>query len=75
MRSMTHLLLLFLLLAALVFLNACAAVRPYEREYLSLKIMDFNTDAIEEASERHWLETLEASSGGIGGSGGGCACN
>ncbi|MCA9744191.1 DUF4266 domain-containing protein [candidate division KSB1 bacterium] len=56
-------------------LHSCAAVKPYEREYLSKKIMDFRTEANEEASERHWLETLEASSGGVGGSGGGCACN
>lgn len=75
MRTMTYLILLFWLFISMAFLSACAAVRPYEREYLSLKIMDFKTEAIEEASERHWLETLEGSSGGIGGSGGGCACN
>jgi hypothetical protein len=61
--------------AAQGLVYSCAAVKPYEREYLSLRIMDFKTEALEEASERHWLETLEGSSGGIGGSGGGCACN
>ena len=55
--------------------SGCAAVKPYEREYLSLKIMDFRTEKSENGIERHWLETLEGSAGGIGGSGGGCACN
>lgn len=58
-----------------LFTAGCAAVKPYEREYLALHIMDFNKELEEEAIERHWLETLEGSSGGLGGSGGGCACN
>ncbi|MEK7727239.1 MAG: DUF4266 domain-containing protein [candidate division KSB1 bacterium] len=68
---------LFLLLAAscALLLNACAAVKPYEREHLARRIMDFKQAQAEEATERHWLETLEASTGGMGGSGGGCACN
>jgi len=65
-----------LLLLALQFLaTGCATVKPYERELLAQRIMDFNKAKAEEAKERHWLETLEGSSGGIGGSGGGCACN
>jgi len=69
--------LLFFLLAASIamLLNACAAVKPYAREHLALRIMDFKRAQAEEATERHWLETLEASTGGMGGSGGGCACN
>lgn len=66
--------LLFSASAALL-LNACAAVKPYEREHLACRIMDFKQAQSEEATERHWLETLEASTGGMGGSGGGCACN
>ncbi|NUO82580.1 DUF4266 domain-containing protein [candidate division KSB1 bacterium] len=68
-------LLFILLLSAPLLLNACAAVKPYEREHLALRIMDFKQAQAEEATERHWLETLEASTGGMGGSGGGCACN
>jgi hypothetical protein len=37
--------------------------------------MDFNADQSEDGIERHWVETREGSSGGLGGSGGGCACN
>ena len=65
-----------LLLLDLQFLaNGCATVKPYERELLAQRIMDFDKAKAEEAKERHWLETLEGSSRGIGGSGGGCACN
>ena len=70
-----HLLGLALLLGVQLLLSACATVRPYEREYLALRIMDFNQAKSEEATERHWVETLEGSTGGMGGSGGGCACN
>jgi len=66
---------LLLSLAAGALLQACAAVKPYEREHLAKRIMDFNKVTSEEATERHWLETLEGSTGGMGGSGGGCACN
>jgi hypothetical protein len=58
-----------------LLLNACASVKPYEREHLAKRIMDFNKVVNEEATERHWVETLEGSTGGMGGSGGGCACN
>jgi len=70
----------FLLLGSLCFGlqcwgTACAPIKPYQREYLAQRIMDFNQELNEEAKERHWLETLEGSTGGMGGSGGGCACN
>jgi hypothetical protein len=64
-----------LLLLTSLFASGCASVKPYQREYLALRIMDFNKDMAEEAKERHWVETLEGSSGGMGGTGGGCACN
>ncbi len=66
---------LILFLAMAILLSACAAVKPYQREHLALRIMDFNKELSEEAIERHWIETLEGSTGGLGGSGGGCACN
>ena len=67
--------ILSMLSLLLLLLQACAAVKPYEREHLAKRIMDFNKVASEEATERHWLETLEGSTGGMGGAGGGCACN
>lgn len=64
-----------LMAGAALYLQQCAAVKPYERGYLASQIMDFNQCADEEAMDRHWQEIREGSSGGIGGSGGGCACN
>lgn len=54
---------------------SCAAVKPYEREYLADRIMSFDARAEEDTMERHFLETREGSIGGHGGTGGGCACN
>jgi hypothetical protein len=64
-----------LLLILQCLIAGCASVKPYQREYLAQRIMDFNKETDEEAKERHWLETLEGSTGGMGGTGGGCACN
>lgn len=64
--------LLFMLIVSAM---GCVAVKPYQREYLADRIMDFNADQSEDGIERHWVETREGSSGGLGGSGGGCACN
>ncbi|NNF06511.1 MAG: DUF4266 domain-containing protein [Candidatus Eisenbacteria bacterium] len=55
--------------------SGCASVRPYEREFLADKIMAYELDAREEAREQKWLEAREGSAGGVGGAGGGCACN
>jgi hypothetical protein len=60
---------------ALLALAGCATVAPYQREYLSDRIMDPNSMARERAAERHWVETREGSIGGPLGAGGGCACN
>jgi hypothetical protein len=76
MKRYIRFVLASLALLTLRFLvSGCATVKPYERELLAQRNMDFDKAKAEEAKERHWLETLEGSSGGIGGSGGGCACN
>ncbi len=69
--------LLYLLVEVLliVILNSCAMVKPYQREYLADRIMNFESNIDEIRMERHFLETREGSSGGQGGAGGGCACN
>ena len=64
-----------LIILATITLEACATVRPYEREYLADRIMDFDAISEEETMDRHFLETREGSIGGHGGAGGGCACN
>jgi hypothetical protein len=74
-RSYLFFLLAFVLLILQILAVGCATVKPYERELLAQRIMDFDKAKTEEAKERHWLETLEGSTGGMGGSGGGCACN
>lgn len=66
-----------LLLLGLVSLGltGCVTVKPYQREYLADRIMEFDANAEEAAMERHFIETREGSIGGYGGAGGGCACN
>lgn len=70
-------LLLYLLIEVLLIfmLHSCAIVKPYQREYLADRIMNFDSNQDEISMERHFLETREGSSGGQGGAGGGCACN
>jgi hypothetical protein len=63
------------MLALFSSLNSCATVKPYERENLADRIMDFDAKQEEDAMELHFLNTREASIGGYGGAGGGCACN
>jgi len=58
-----------------IFFNGCVVVKPYERELLAEKIMNFDAAVEERVMERHFLETREGSIGGHGGAGGGCACN
>ncbi len=62
-------------LSLLFALSSCVTVKPYEREFLADRVMDFDAFAEERAMERHFLETREGSIGGHGGAGGGCACN
>jgi hypothetical protein len=64
-----------LLIAIATLLCHCAAVKPYEREFLADPITDLSSKAKEAGVERHFVETIEAGSGGDGGAGGGCACN
>ena len=66
---------IFILLMSSMLMNGCATVKPYQREYLADRIMDFDSFSEETAMERHFLETREGSSGGKGGAGGGFACN
>lgn len=64
-----------LVLAAVIMTATGCGVRAYQREALSDRVMDLDGDAKEEGREIKWLEAREASTGGVGGAGGGCACN
>ena len=68
-----RILLLIALSGALA--TGCAAVKPYERENLTNRTMDFEANREEMTMEQHFLLTREGSIGGLGGAGGGCACN
>ena len=63
-----------LILLALT-LSACTVVKPFEREYLSVRAMRPTAEAPEDRFRGHWQESREASFGGYGASGGGCGCN
>lgn len=63
------------LLGLVLILPGCAAVKPYEREYLADEIMNSRRDAMENKIDQKWLEAREGSTGGGEGAGGGCACN
>jgi hypothetical protein len=64
-----------MLIALTGLVSGCARVRPYEREYLSDRIMDVRTSARADRIDQKWLEAREGSTGGAEGAGGGCACN
>jgi hypothetical protein len=64
------------LLALLAPATGCSsAVRAYQRERLTDRIMSFQADAKATARRMKTLESREGSTGGSGGAGGGCACN
>ena len=58
-----------------VGVGGCVRVKPYEREYLSLRCMLPAGEAGENKFRAHWQESREGSVGGFGAAGGGCGCN
>ena len=59
----------------LLALTGCAHVKPYQRQYLSDRIMDPSAARWEAAAERKMLSTREGAQGSVLCAGGGCACN
>lgn len=53
----------------------CAPVKPYQREYLSLRPMKPTAESSEDRFRGHWASSREGSEGGFGAAGGGCGCN
>jgi len=60
---------------ALVLLNGCAGVQPWDRDVLARPEMQIVSDPVEAAADDHIYFSKEASSGGKGFGGGGCGCN
>ena len=56
-------------------LSGCVPVKPYQREFLSKKIMVFQPDPHEDVLDQHMIEAREGAVGGYGSAGGGCGCN
>ena len=63
-----------LCLAAL-WLGGCVTVKPWEKEKLAERKMQFAPDPDEDELDLHMQEAREGSSGGHGSAGGGCGCN
>jgi hypothetical protein len=63
------------LIALLVALSGCAAVKPWQRECLAKPKMALDADPEAALLEQHVYLYREGSAGGYGGSGGGCGCN
>lgn len=64
-----------ILISLALGISGCVTIKPYERENLAERTMDFDKNKEEVMMEQHFLLTREGSIGGNGGAGGGCACN
>ena len=63
---------------ALMGVAGCAhrpPVQPWQREYLSKRAMQFDSDPQEDRFRQHWLGAREGADLGFGQPGGGCGCN
>ncbi len=65
----------FAFLLAVAAAAGCAPVKPYQREYLSLRPMRPTSESSEDRFRGHWASSREGSEGGFGAAGGGCGCN
>jgi hypothetical protein len=67
-----------LTLITISFMNAACSsigVKPWEKEVLSKKEMQFGANTLESSFEDHTFFSKEGSSGGRSFSAGGCGCN
>jgi hypothetical protein len=65
---------------ALVGVGGCAhqpppPVQPWQREHLSKRAMQFDSDPQEDRFRQHWYGAREGGDLGYGQPGGGCGCN
>ncbi len=61
--------------AVSIFLNACSAVQPWDRDLLAQKKMQLDSHPLDSYLDDHIYYSKESSSGGSGVGGGGCGCN
>jgi hypothetical protein len=66
---------LFLVVALGLTGAGCVVVKPYQREYLSVRAMDPTAEQAEDRFRAHWQGSREGAEGGFGAAGGGCGCN
>ena len=71
---MTKKILILFLINVLIFLSACVAVKPWEREKLSDPIMEPQSQFAKQKLDEKFFSSREGSMGGSGGIGGGCGC-
>ena len=66
-----------LITSFLLLTYSCSSigVKPWERDLLSKREMQFGINSLEEGFDDHTYFSKEASSGGRGFSAGGCGCN
>jgi len=62
-------------IGAVLLLDGCAGVQPWDRDVLARPEMQIVSDPVEAAADDHIYFSKEASSGGKGFGGGGCGCN
>jgi outer membrane biogenesis lipoprotein LolB len=62
-------------LTALLLLQGCTSVAPYQRGNLSKPEMGWTPDHQDATLQKHIYFAKEASSGGAEAAGGGCGCN
>ena len=67
--------ILFAALVLGVLASGCARVKPWEREYLTVRPMTPGIERAEDRFRQHWQFAREGSDGGFGAAGGGCGCN
>lgn len=65
---------LIIILLGILFLAGCSSVSPWDKGLLGDQAMQFSSEQKGAVYEQHMLNSREASSGGYGGSGGGCGC-
>lgn len=73
--SFSSLIRFVLALVAVLALQACATVRPQDKEHLAEPSMAFTSGGAASEHEQHVLDNREGASGGGTTRGGGCGCN